>query len=495
MNTSDTSKVGTLATPQFSKLVERSLDQASRTNFQRMMYAISLAYTQPTAPENHLLDPIDLYQIGSVAGHSLLKVLDKKLKPESLKKCSEDDLQALFLLVVGTILTVGYTELDGSQYDSSGDANGGFRNQLSFSASQQNAKNASTSAQEYGFRAMKSHLCQILAHYVVYLGSRLNLRISNDLEQFILKAAPEKWHKQGRFWWTPDNTARRPENQGSCTSEVEELDHDDNETFLYPPGDSVNGYGSWNTDSHFSLDRGNTQIDVAYSSSQSFGQLRLETSSEEAFLDVPFASVDWPVTANQSLLIDNWDYSFSSMLQSPPAHSTNFVDRLATGYEPPKGRESSLGLGSGTELHPPLPIDSPSSKKRRRFRNSPRKLFQPLQRADESARPATSPEALAKLFRTTPKRYICNRNPCEESFSNIDDFINHLESCHPLEKRDSPPRWGSYYGCVFPVCHFYFESAIELRGHLEDHSKGIQLRYNMCSCSPPEHYINDPWYR
>jgi len=45
-----------------------------------------------------------------MAGHGFLRNLDEKLKAQSLKDCSRDDLQALFLLVVGTILAVGYVE-------------------------------------------------------------------------------------------------------------------------------------------------------------------------------------------------------------------------------------------------------------------------------------------------------------------------------------------------------------------------------------------------
>ena len=51
---------------------------------------------------------------------------------------------------------------------------------------------------------MQNHLCQILAHYVVYIGSRLNLPIANDADRFILEAAPKRWHKEGIFrWLTP----------------------------------------------------------------------------------------------------------------------------------------------------------------------------------------------------------------------------------------------------------------------------------------------------
>jgi hypothetical protein len=107
---SNTSKVGTLSSPQFLELVKSSVQENTRVDFQRMIYAISLAYTQPTSPDKHFLTISELYQVGSMAGHGFLRNLDEKLKAQSLKDCSRDDLQALFLLVVGTILAVGYVD-------------------------------------------------------------------------------------------------------------------------------------------------------------------------------------------------------------------------------------------------------------------------------------------------------------------------------------------------------------------------------------------------
>jgi hypothetical protein len=48
---------------------------------------------------------------------------------------------------------------------------------------------------------MQDHLCQILAHYVVYLGSQLSLLIATYVEQFIVEAAVAKWGKEGNFEW------------------------------------------------------------------------------------------------------------------------------------------------------------------------------------------------------------------------------------------------------------------------------------------------------
>jgi hypothetical protein len=170
---SETSKVGILSSPQFLDLVKPSVEDVT-TDFHCMIYAISLAYTQPTAPDRHHLNIPELLQIGSMAGHQFLKSLDKRLKPQHLKDCSKDELQSLFLLVIGTILAVGYTDPSAFSKDSQDGAQ---------------------------FKAMQSFLCQILAHYVIYLGSQLKHRIASGADQFILQAAPARWHKQGLFQW------------------------------------------------------------------------------------------------------------------------------------------------------------------------------------------------------------------------------------------------------------------------------------------------------
>ncbi len=92
------------------ELIEPHVGFENMLNFQRMLYAESLAYIQPKTEEQHHLSIQELQQIGAITGHNFLKFLDEKLRPQSLQQCSKEDLHALFLLVVGTILAVGYTD-------------------------------------------------------------------------------------------------------------------------------------------------------------------------------------------------------------------------------------------------------------------------------------------------------------------------------------------------------------------------------------------------
>lgn len=108
-NLSQTSKVGTLSSPQFLDLIKPITNDDTYLYFQRMIYTESLAYTKSTSPYGHFLSIAELHQIGAVAGNAWLKALDEKLKLQYLSTCSKEQLHALFLLLIGTILAVGYT--------------------------------------------------------------------------------------------------------------------------------------------------------------------------------------------------------------------------------------------------------------------------------------------------------------------------------------------------------------------------------------------------
>jgi hypothetical protein len=43
------------------------------------------------------------------------------------------------------------------------------------------------------YDVMQEHLCRMLAHYVVYLGSKINLQIPGGTERRVLEAAHKRW--------------------------------------------------------------------------------------------------------------------------------------------------------------------------------------------------------------------------------------------------------------------------------------------------------------
>lgn len=107
--TSTTSKIGIFSSPQFHALIGTFLNEKTIARFQNMVYAKSLAYTQFTTGEENHQEIQELGQIGAVSGHDFLEFLDGCLIPDAFKSFSKTDLQSLFLLLVGTILAVGYS--------------------------------------------------------------------------------------------------------------------------------------------------------------------------------------------------------------------------------------------------------------------------------------------------------------------------------------------------------------------------------------------------
>ena len=108
---STTDKVGLFSSPGFIDLMEPYIGAEVGAYFQGMLYSASLAYTMWENLGKNDFSVKELQQIGATCGHAILSFLDKKLKAEALRACSSEKahLEALFLLVIGTILAVGYT--------------------------------------------------------------------------------------------------------------------------------------------------------------------------------------------------------------------------------------------------------------------------------------------------------------------------------------------------------------------------------------------------
>jgi hypothetical protein len=123
---------------------------------------------------------------------------------------------------------------------------------------------------------MRDHLCQILAHYLLYFRWRLNFPIPHDTEPFILKGAPFRWHRKGLFQWraTVEDKAELdtedwptedfPENDGEGSLNNTGLD-----TSFFPempllsPSNFENDAQPWSTHATPSQERFHTQTNIA----------------------------------------------------------------------------------------------------------------------------------------------------------------------------------------------------------------------------------------
>jgi hypothetical protein len=175
------SKVGIFSSPQFAQLISPYVNEDTKTKFQQMVYAQSLVHTQINAPEGHTLSMLELQQIAAIAGHR--KNIDIQTKPQILaQRRSREELLSLLLILIGTILAVGYT-----------------RPAEKFQPMASEEKQSS-------FEAMQEHLCRTLTSHMIFIGTRLGFTFSCDAEKFITDAAFARWHKQGLFRWRSKQT-------------------------------------------------------------------------------------------------------------------------------------------------------------------------------------------------------------------------------------------------------------------------------------------------
>ncbi|KAK0719167.1 hypothetical protein B0H67DRAFT_485823 [Lasiosphaeris hirsuta] len=169
-------------------------DDGLTTEFRRFLLATSLTHTGWRGRRGEL-KPRDLAAVGHVSGYRLIKRLDRVLTPQFLAKCGKESCQVLFLLVLGTILGIGYSASAQTESPS-------FPSETLTAEFQQSPTL---------WLAMKEHLCQMLAHHLIFLGSMLGIKLETQLEQLIIDTAAKRWNKMESFVWADALPPSKPD--------------------------------------------------------------------------------------------------------------------------------------------------------------------------------------------------------------------------------------------------------------------------------------------
>jgi hypothetical protein len=185
-----------------------------------MLLACTTAYNQDKSVETSQFSDGELQQITSVAGECVLVSLEKRLTPAELEKCtgSLEYSQALFLILLGTILAVGYME---PIQDTPNLANASvsaylpFYNTFSLIIQQHIDPTLSISL----YQSVQEHLCATLAHYMIYLGHKTTITFDPPTQEHLITKAHERWQAQGHFqWMTPvPFRGRSGDSDSKCT--------------------------------------------------------------------------------------------------------------------------------------------------------------------------------------------------------------------------------------------------------------------------------------
>ena len=107
-----TSRVGILSSPKFTQLVRTIADERLTRAFRLLVESSSVLYNHDgqlnICWKNYVKD--DLENIRSFAGTSVLRHLERVLSNIALAETSLKEMKALFLILFGTIIAVGYSQ-------------------------------------------------------------------------------------------------------------------------------------------------------------------------------------------------------------------------------------------------------------------------------------------------------------------------------------------------------------------------------------------------
>ena len=165
------------ATECLAQLTE-AVDADLVADFRAFLFATSAAHTGCV---RRGVGPRDLQRVSHATGSKIVQRLDRILSPQHLGKCSEETVRALLLLVLGMILGVGYAALQTTR---------------SFDLLQPQLQQSPTL-----WMTMREHLCQMLAHHLIFLGSLIGIRLETGIEQYIIDKAINGWDKVGTNVW------------------------------------------------------------------------------------------------------------------------------------------------------------------------------------------------------------------------------------------------------------------------------------------------------
>lgn len=174
------------------------------TDARRFVLATSLAHSG-WRDGHKTLKARELCAAGQISGYRLIKRLDRVLTPQFLAGCSRESCQVLFLLVLGVALGVGYSS---SQLE---DQSPPFPSEM-LSPEFQRSPTL--------WLAMKEHLCQMLAHHLIFIGSMLGIKLETGLEQRIIDTAVKRWNKAESFVWA-DADCFHTAQQSACSEKAE----------------------------------------------------------------------------------------------------------------------------------------------------------------------------------------------------------------------------------------------------------------------------------
>lgn len=162
-----TSRVGILSSMECQKLLHHYLDEDLCRNLRLLVKTSSLLYSREDSPHPYC-GSRQLSIIRSSVGAKILKSLESALKSTALADASQKKLKGLFLVLLGMIIAITYTNTTDD-----GEA--------------------------------RHELLRILAHHMIFIGERIGLLECDSMKQRLTENCYNMWNKVGNFEWIYEN--------------------------------------------------------------------------------------------------------------------------------------------------------------------------------------------------------------------------------------------------------------------------------------------------
>ncbi|KAL2038935.1 hypothetical protein N7G274_008275 [Stereocaulon virgatum] len=197
-----TSRVGILSSAKLEHLLHNLVDRGLTRAFKLLSESSSVLYNHEGDTDMHWKSytTSELLGFRSYAGTLVLQHLERLLSRSNLDMASLRELKALFLIIFGTIIAVGYSKPI-VQTD-----------------------NSSWSTKSYG--EAQQQLLRILAHHMVQIAERASILDEKADKMHLIESANRQWDRQAIFEWsiTDDSASESTEDpedvesQRSCFS-------------------------------------------------------------------------------------------------------------------------------------------------------------------------------------------------------------------------------------------------------------------------------------
>ena len=192
-----TSRVGILSTWTFERLISSHVDKSLCKYLRLLIGSASILYARGSQASYADCNSTDLRKIRSFAGSKVLQSLETALGNSSLAGASDEKLKALFLVLFGTIVAVGYSKRRGYLDNVSAPC---------FSMSQNSAlismKESTVGLLSFqDFQGAQQQLLRILTHHMIYIGEKVSLLDRSSPKSHIIEEAYRQWNRKALFEW------------------------------------------------------------------------------------------------------------------------------------------------------------------------------------------------------------------------------------------------------------------------------------------------------